>query len=82
MRDRSTWILILSCFGTLFLICYAPALFRDHQFAYRDASEYYYWLNRRVQAEWDAGAVAALGARGERRDAAPGQPDRGGPLSG
>jgi hypothetical protein len=55
MRHRLTLILILSCFGALFLICYAPALFRDHQFAYRDASEYYYWLNKRVQAAWDEG---------------------------
>ena len=39
----------------MFLTCYAPALFRDQQFAYRDASEYYYWLNKRVQAAWDAG---------------------------
>ncbi len=30
-------------------------LFRDHQFAYRDASEYYYWLNKRVQDAWDHG---------------------------
>jgi hypothetical protein len=55
MRRGLTLILILSCFGALFMICYAPVLFRDHQFAYRDASEYYYWLNKRVQAAWDEG---------------------------
>jgi hypothetical protein len=55
MRPRLTLILILSCFGALFLTCYALALFQDHQFAYRDSSEYYYWLNKRVQAAWDEG---------------------------
>ena len=48
-------LVILSCFGALFLACYAPALFRDRQFAYRDAGNYYYPLNKRVQAEWNAG---------------------------
>jgi hypothetical protein len=57
MRPRLNLVLIVSCFGALFLICYAPALFRDHQFAYRDASEYYYWLNSRVQAAWDQGRL-------------------------
>ena len=55
MRHRLTLILILSCFGSLFLTCYAPTLFQDHQFAYRDSSEYYYWLNKRVQAAWNEG---------------------------
>src|SRR6516162_1227810 len=55
MRQALTVLLILCCFGALFLVCYAPALFRDHQFAYRDASSYYYWLNKRVQAAWDEG---------------------------
>jgi hypothetical protein len=55
MRRRLTSLLILSCFGALFLTCYAPVLFRDHQFAFRDASNYYYWLNKRVQSAWDMG---------------------------
>ena len=55
MRHRFTLTLTFVCFGALFLTCYAPALIRDQQFAYRDASEYYYWLNKRVQAAWDAG---------------------------
>jgi Bacterial membrane protein YfhO len=55
MRHSSTLILILCCFSTLFLICYAPAIFMDRQFGYRDAANYYYSLNNRVQAEWNAG---------------------------
>ncbi len=55
MRHGFSWIVILSCFGALFLICYAPALFMDRQFGYRDAANYYYPLNKRVQAEWNAG---------------------------
>jgi hypothetical protein len=47
--------LITACFGALFLFCYAPALFRDRQFGYRDAEHYYYPLYKRVQAEWDQG---------------------------
>src|SRR5262249_35520974 len=47
--------LILICFCTLFLICFAQAIFGNQQFAYRDAGNYYYPLNKRVQAEWDAG---------------------------
>jgi hypothetical protein len=49
------WILILACFATLFLACYAPALFGDRQFGYRDSAQYYDPLERRVQAEWRAG---------------------------
>ena len=37
------------------LICYAPALFRDRQFGFRDAAHYYYPLNERVQNEWNHG---------------------------
>jgi hypothetical protein len=55
MRRGFTSTVILSCFGALFLICYAPALFMDRQFAFRDGSNYYYPLNKRVQAEWSAG---------------------------
>jgi Bacterial membrane protein YfhO len=55
MRHGFALIVIFSCFGALFLICYAPAMFMDRQFAYRDAGNYYYPLYKRVQAEWDAG---------------------------
>jgi hypothetical protein len=36
---------------------FAPALFRDEQFAYRDAAHYYYPLYQRVQQEWQAGRI-------------------------
>jgi hypothetical protein len=55
MRHGLSLTLILFCFGAMFLICYAPALLLDRQFAYRDAGNYYYPLNKRVQAEWSAG---------------------------
>ena len=55
MRHGLTWIVVVSCFGALFLICYARALFMGRQFGYRDAGNYYYPLNKRVQAEWNAG---------------------------
>ena len=55
MRHGFPWIVIVCCFGALFLTCYAPALFNDRQFGYRDAGNYYYPLNKRVQAEWNAG---------------------------
>ena len=47
--------LIFICFAALFLTCYAPALFLDRQFGYRDAAHYYYPLNQRVQEEWNRG---------------------------
>ena len=37
MRRSLPFILIPACFATLFLGCYAPVLFGDRQFAYRDA---------------------------------------------
>ena len=55
MRHWFTFILILACFATLFLIGYAPVLFADRQFGYRDAAHYYYPLHQRVQEEWNAG---------------------------
>jgi hypothetical protein len=50
-------VLIVSfiCFSALFLCCYAPALFFDRQFGYRDAGHYYYPLNQLVQEEWNQG---------------------------
>ena len=55
MRHLFTLLLILTCFMALFLICYAPALFLDRQFGFRDAAHYYYPLNQRVQEEWNQG---------------------------
>ncbi len=47
--------LILICFLALFLSCFAPALFSNRQFGYRDAAHYYYPLYERVEREWEAG---------------------------
>ncbi len=55
MRLACIFILIFTCFTALFLVCYAPALFLDRQFGYRDAGHYYYPLNQRVQEEWNQG---------------------------
>ena len=55
MRRYSTFVLILACFATLFLCCYAPTLFDNRQFGYRDAAQYYYPLYQRVQKEWNSG---------------------------
>jgi hypothetical protein len=55
MRRFLPFILIPACFATLFLSCYASALFGDRQFGYRDAAQYYYPLYQRVQEEWNAG---------------------------
>jgi hypothetical protein len=51
MRRFFPFILILACFATLLLSCYAPALFGDSQFAYRVATQYYYPLYQRVQEQ-------------------------------
>ncbi len=55
MRPVFLVLLILACFCALFLCCYAPALFQDRQFGYRDAGHFYYPLHARVQQEWNAG---------------------------
>ena len=52
---NSSVILIFVCFASLFLFCYAPALFQDRQFGFRDAGHYYYPLHERVQQEWNEG---------------------------
>src|SRR5580704_17210408 len=57
MPHRRSIILVLSGFGTLFLACYSPVLFRDRQFGFRDAAHYYYPLYQRVQQEWEAGRI-------------------------
>ncbi|HZW33676.1 MAG TPA: hypothetical protein VFF52_23345, partial [Isosphaeraceae bacterium] len=55
MRHLAPVLLILACFATVFLSCYAPILFGDRQFGYRDGAHYYYPLYQRVQQEWAAG---------------------------
>lgn len=47
----------LGCLLALLLACYWAVLFRDHQFAYRDAGHFYYPLYLRVQQEWAAGRL-------------------------
>jgi hypothetical protein len=55
MRSFISVGLILVCFTALFLLCYAPALFLDRQFGFRDAVQFYYPLYQRVQQEWNEG---------------------------
>jgi hypothetical protein len=43
------------CALTLLLYCYRMILFAGEQFAFRDASHFYYPLHLRVQEEWKAG---------------------------
>jgi hypothetical protein len=43
------------CALALLLVCFHAVLFRDAQFAYRDAAHFYYPLYLRVQQEWNAG---------------------------
>jgi hypothetical protein len=46
-----------SCPLILALACFAPVLFADRQFAFRDAGDFYYPLHLRVQQEWRAGRL-------------------------
>jgi hypothetical protein len=55
MSQRVAWMAVVACFSGLLVTCYWPVLFQGRQFAYRDAANYYYPLNLRVQAEWNAG---------------------------
>lgn len=50
-------LLAAACLAALLASCYGSALFADGQFAYRDASHYYYPLYLRVQQEWRAGRL-------------------------
>jgi uncharacterized membrane protein len=52
---NSPVVLVFVCFGSLFLLCYAPALFQGRQFGFRDAGHFYYPLYQRVQDEWNQG---------------------------
>ena len=54
MKSRHV-IVILACFASLFLLCYAPALFQNRQFGFRDSGHAYYPLYQRVQEEWNQG---------------------------
>lgn len=55
MQRAVLWIVIAGCFAAVFLACYAPVLFQDRQFGYRDAAHYYYPLYQRVESEWNEG---------------------------
>ena len=82
MRRAFVLILIFICFSACFSDCYAPALFLDRQFGYRDASPLLLSAPPAGAGEWHQRALAALGARGERGNAASGKPDGRGSLSG
>ena len=45
------------CPIVLAIMCFAPVLFRGHQFGFRDAAAFYYPLQLRVQQEWRAGRL-------------------------
>src|SRR5947209_11483666 len=55
MTRRALPALVAGCLLALTLACFGPVLFRDRQFALRDAGEFYYPLYQRVQQEWNAG---------------------------
>jgi hypothetical protein len=57
MRRDALPLVGLSCCLALLLACFGAALFGGEQFAYRDASDFYYPLYQRVQQEWSAGRV-------------------------
>jgi hypothetical protein len=50
-----TPVLLAGCLLLLVLACFAPVLFRDRQFSYRDSGDFYYPLYQRVQLEWQSG---------------------------
>ncbi len=55
-RGRWTLLGILTT-TALGVACLWPVLFRDQQFAFRDAGHYFYPLHLRVQQEWNAGRL-------------------------
>src|SRR5262249_46381325 len=48
-------LVVPSCLAGLVLTCFGGVLLRDRQFGLRDAADFYYPLNLRVQQEWEAG---------------------------
>jgi hypothetical protein len=55
MRRLLPLLLAASCLLALIQWCYGRVLWRNEQFGYRDAVQYYYPLYERVQKEWEAG---------------------------
>ncbi len=56
MRRIHPWV-ELACALSLVIFCNWSVLFRNHQYAYRDAAHFYYPLYLRVQQEWNAGRI-------------------------
>ncbi len=54
---RDALLILGLCLAGLVLACFGTVLFRDRQFAYRDAAHFYYPLYQRVQQEWAAGRL-------------------------
>ena len=52
---RGALLLGLGCFLSLLLVVYRPVLFEDRQFAWDNASYFYYPLYQAVQQDWAAG---------------------------
>ncbi len=53
--ERAIALVAGGCLAVLVLVQFSDVLFRDRQFAYRDASQFYYPLYQKVQEEWAAG---------------------------
>ena len=54
--DRAITLVAGGCLAVLVFVLFGEVLFKDRQFAYRDASQFYYPLYQRVQEQWAAGA--------------------------
>jgi hypothetical protein len=57
MQRPTLAALALGCLTALTLTCFGRVLFGGEQFGFRDASQYYYPLHQRIQAQWDAGRL-------------------------
>ncbi len=47
----------LACLTALIFACFGSVLFRERQFAFRDAAHFYYPLYFRVQEQWQSGRL-------------------------
>jgi hypothetical protein len=55
VKDLAMLVVAAGCLTALVLGLFGPVLFADRQFAFRDASQTYYPLYRRIQEAWAAG---------------------------
>lgn len=55
MRRFGFPLLVAGCLLAMLLSCFGDALFRNKQFAYRDAAHFYYPLYELVEREWNEG---------------------------